>query len=360
MSKPHFHLVLTVILAIVLLSLASAAVRTWAWDAHAVQNDSTTVVRIEPASTNIGQDVTFTVTVSIQGAQDLGAFQFNLGFDPSIVLVNGVELSALLGSTGRNTTTIGPEIDNETGLARYGAFSYGSQPGPGGDGTLAVVTMTAQALGTTVLDLNNVRLSDTGGNAQTASVEDGAVTVVFWTQTPTITNTPTNTPTPTTTPTDTPTITPTATDTPTSTPTATDTPTSTPTPTDTPTSTPTPTDTPTATGTPTITPTPTETPTITPTPTDTPTPTATHTPTPTPTITPTPTSTPTATPTPTSTCCDYDFDSSGIIDVADIMEVASCWRSTDLECASYDLDGDGGIDVVDIMKVVACWGVTCW
>jgi len=119
----------------------------------------------------------------------------------------------------------------------------------------------------------------------------------------------------------------------------------------------TPTHTPTATYTPTPTATPTPTPTATPTPTgtltDTPTPTNT------PTITPTPTSTPTATPTPTRTCCDYDFDNSGIIDVADIMEVASCWRSTDLECASYDLDGDGDIDVVDIMKVVACWGETC-
>jgi cell wall-associated NlpC family hydrolase len=61
----------------------------------------------------------------------------------------------------------------------------------------------------------------------------------------------------------------------------------------------------------------------------------------------------------TSTCCNYDFDNSGVIDVADIMEVAGCWRSTDPECASYDLDGDGDIDVVDIMKVVACWGETC-
>ena len=61
----------------------------------------------------------------------------------------------------------------------------------------------------------------------------------------------------------------------------------------------------------------------------------------------------------TPTCCDYDFVENGIIDVADIMQVASCWRSTDLACASYDLDGDGIITVVDIMKVVACWGVTC-
>jgi hypothetical protein len=62
---------------------------------------------------------------------------------------------------------------------------------------------------------------------------------------------------------------------------------------------------------------------------------------------------------PTPTCCDYDFDNGGTIDVADIMKVASCWQSTDPECASYDLDGDGDIDVVDIMKVAACWGEIC-
>jgi hypothetical protein len=105
------------------------------------------------------------------------------------------------------------------------------------------------------------------------------------------------------------------------------------------------------------TPTSTPTKTVTPPSTTTDTPTPTSTPTNTPTVTPT--STPTATPTLAPTCCNYDFDNSGIIDVADIMEVASCWRSTDPECASYDLDGDDDIDVVDIMKVVACWGEAC-
>jgi len=61
----------------------------------------------------------------------------------------------------------------------------------------------------------------------------------------------------------------------------------------------------------------------------------------------------------TSTCCDYDFVENGIIDVADIMKVASCWKRTDPECAPYDIDGDDDIDIVDIMKVAACWQVTC-
>ena len=203
MSKSHLRLVLAVILATVLLASASAAMHTWAWDDRVVHNSSTTVIRIEPVSTSVEQGATFTVTVSVQEAQDLGAFQFDLGFDPSIVQVDDVALGSFLGSTGRYTATIGPQIDNEAGLVRYSVFSYGSQPGPDGDGALAVITMTAQALGTTALDLNNLYLSDTAGNAQTTTVEDGTATVVLWTQTPTPTptDTPTSTPTPTITPT---------------------------------------------------------------------------------------------------------------------------------------------------------------
>ena len=227
MSKSHLRLVLAIILGTVLLALASASVHTWASYGHVIHNDSATVIRIEPVSVSVEQGTTFTVTVGIQQAQDLGAFQFNLEFDPAIVRVDDVSLGLLLGSTGRGTIILGPVVDNEPGLVRYGAISVGSQPGPGKDGTLAVITMRAQALGTTVLDLNHVYLSDTAGNAQTATLEDGTVTVAFWTATPTPTATdaPTITPTPTATPTHTPTHTPTPTDTPTSTPTPTDTPT---------------------------------------------------------------------------------------------------------------------------------------
>lgn len=183
MSRSHLRLVLPLMLAMALLALMGAAVRAGVWDDARIQNGNGLVVHIEPASTNVEQSAAFTVTVGIQDAQDLGAFQFNLGFDPAIVQVNGLALSPFLGSTGRNTAALGPEIDNEAGLVRYGAFSYGSQPGPGGDGTLVTITLTAQALGTTVLDLDRVRLSDTAATAQTATVQDGTATVVSCTET---------------------------------------------------------------------------------------------------------------------------------------------------------------------------------
>ncbi|MBC8248215.1 MAG: hypothetical protein H8E90_00930, partial [Anaerolineales bacterium] len=113
---------------------------------------------------------------------------------------------------------------------------------------------------------------------------------------------------------------------------------------------------------------PTPTPTMTNTPTNTPTPTSTptRTPTSTPTRTPTSTPTPTATGTPTSTatpCVLFgDLNGDGVVDAADIQQIASRWGC---KCghgcydSHYDLDKDCDIDVVDIMMVVAHWGDSC-
>ena len=57
-----------------------------------------------------------------------------------------------------------------------------------------------------------------------------------------------------------------------------------------------------------------------------------------------------------------DFNRDGVVDVADIQQVASRWRMTDEDPhwdPRYDLDDNGIITIVDIMLVVAVWGSTC-
>jgi len=72
----------------------------------------------------------------------------------------------------------------------------------------------------------------------------------------------------------------------------------------------------------------------------------------------------------TSATC-YDFNDSGQVDVADVMRVASRWRTsceipdpdsnseTPNYEALYDVNEDCIINIVDIMKVVAHWGEPC-
>lgn len=293
---------------------AGAAPQGWGERGAAAQQGPT--VRIEPVQSTVTLGQSFTVSVMIDQASNLGGFQFDLRYVTTVVTVANVTLGSFLGSTGRSVFPLPPTIDNQNGKVTFGAFSFGAQAGPDGTGVLAIINLTAQGEGESPLDLQKVQVLDAFGNPQAVTVEDGSVVVGA---APTPTSTPTHTPTPTATPTDTPTQTPTST--PTATPTATPTSTATPTatgtavatftptvtstPTETPvsTSTPTPTTTGTATATPaaTATSTATSTPTATSSPTATPTPTATGAPTATPTATPTVTATPTATATPTMT-----------------------------------------------------------
>ena len=283
-----------------------AAPQSWGERGTVAQQDPT--VRIEPVQSTVAAGESFTVSVMIDNADDLGGFQFDLLYVTTVVTVANVTLGDFLENAERTFIPVGPNIDNEAGKVTFGAFSFGEQAGPDGTGDLAIISLTAQGEGVSPLDLQSVQVLDTVGESQAVTEEDGSVVVGSEvTSTPTATRTPTDTPTRT--PTNTATPTPTTTSTPTGTSTPTPTSTATPTSIVTGTATPTATSTSTPTGTPEATPTatstatstPTATPTVTATPTETATPTGTATPTETAAATPTPTATGESTGTPTTT-----------------------------------------------------------
>jgi septal ring-binding cell division protein DamX len=197
------------------------------------------VVRIDPAESVVGVSDTFTVTVMIDHASDLGGFTFDLLYITTTVTVNNVTLGDFLGSTGRTPLPVISNIDNKAGRVSFGAISFvlPKLPGPNGTGELALIGFTAQGEGQSPLALQSVQVVDTDAKEQVVTDEDGAVWVGI--TPPTATSTPTTTSTATVTATPTPTSTGAATPTPTatSTVTATGTP---PTPTSTATATPTP------------------------------------------------------------------------------------------------------------------------
>lgn len=154
-------------------------------------------VSIDPAIKNVGLDHTFTVDVTIDDAADLGAFQFDINYDPSVITVTDVTLGPFLGSTGRTAQPIGSHIDNTAGVATFGAFSFGNNAGPDGTGLLATVTLKAVGSGTSALNLQNVLVTDTIANTQSASMQNGTVAVAAPTSTRSATMTPSSTMSPT-------------------------------------------------------------------------------------------------------------------------------------------------------------------
>ena len=98
----------------------------------------------------------FAVTIQVEGAANLGAFEFEFGANPSIAstTVADIHLGEILGSTGRTTGELRlASSPTAPGRPLYAAYSYGAPAGPSGNGQLATITMLATGQGTSSLDL---------------------------------------------------------------------------------------------------------------------------------------------------------------------------------------------------------------
>ena len=137
-----------------------------------------TRVRLEPADLVVDLNETFVVQVVIEEAVNLGAFQFDLTYDPAILQVQDAALGDFLESTGQSVVPVGPETNNEEGRTAFGAASFGSGPGPSGAGVLVAITCIARGEGSTVLELQEVQVLDTALDMQPTTIEGGRVVVM--------------------------------------------------------------------------------------------------------------------------------------------------------------------------------------
>jgi hypothetical protein len=196
-SRRRRYLTLVVVVVSVCLSfgaynlLVDALVSDGAGEGHVpfqslAAPNQTAIVKIDPASQTVDPGGTLSVMVRIENVVNLGAFQFELTYDPAYVAATSVALGPFLGSTGRSVGEVGPMY--ATGVVTYGAYSFGVNPGPSGDGVLATITLQATtSVGTSALHLQNVLVTDTSGGSISANTEDGDVTVGV-TQTPSVTS----------------------------------------------------------------------------------------------------------------------------------------------------------------------------
>ena len=114
-----------------------------------------------PAVLVPGKD--FTVTVELANVENLGAYEFELGYDPAVLVAVGVVDGGLLGSTSRPVFATVPARTKES--VAYGAFTTGaSHLGPKGTGTLAQVRFRVVGCGSTAVVPRQVKLAQIGGS----------------------------------------------------------------------------------------------------------------------------------------------------------------------------------------------------
>ena len=147
------------------------------------------VIRVEPATRTVDVDGgSFTVDIVIDNVTNLGAYEFELVFDPSVLRVVGVENGAFLGSSSRTVRCEEPELlsppaGGPANKLRFACHTQNATPsGPNGSGVLATVTLAPKAAGSSPLTLiastSRTGVAGVLGNNLNAGAESGSVTVV--------------------------------------------------------------------------------------------------------------------------------------------------------------------------------------
>jgi general secretion pathway protein D len=139
--------------------------------------DGVPTLSISPASSTVGAGSNVVLDVNIANVTDLFAFQFDLSFAPGTVSAAFIGEGAFLAGGG-TTAFIPGTIDNVGGtIAATADTLIGPGPGVNGSGTLAVLTLTGLAPGTSSIDFSSVFLLDSNLTGINSSLQSGSVTV---------------------------------------------------------------------------------------------------------------------------------------------------------------------------------------
>ncbi|MGH9396529.1 MAG: cohesin domain-containing protein [Terriglobia bacterium] len=134
-------------------------------------------IAIVPSTTTVPLGSDASLGIAISNVSDLYAFQFDLGFNPTLLSGQTIVEGAFLPAGG-STLFIPGTIDNTGGTI---AFTADTLLGPGlglnGSGILATVTFATIAPGTSSIDLLNVLLLDSNLNDIAFGSANGSVTV---------------------------------------------------------------------------------------------------------------------------------------------------------------------------------------
>ena len=141
-------------------------------------------VQWSPSSVTLSSiGATATFDLSLNAAQNLGGYELDLSFDPSVVAVDKVEqLATTPGRTWASLPASGDPnvtfVTLQSGAITFGAYSYGDQPqGSTGNVALARVTLHAVGIGSTALHISRFLAAGADAQTSTPTLADAQVTV---------------------------------------------------------------------------------------------------------------------------------------------------------------------------------------
>lgn len=118
------------------------------------------ILSTQPVSQTIPLGSTFTLNVMATGARDLYAFQFDVGFDPTLLFATQVTEGSFL-QTGGATFSIPPAIDNTAGnISNVADSLLTAITGVDGNGVLSTITFRSIKAGNSAITIFNTTFLD--------------------------------------------------------------------------------------------------------------------------------------------------------------------------------------------------------
>jgi hypothetical protein len=134
-------------------------------------------ITVQPVSQTITGSMSFSVDIAITGAADLYGYQFDIGFDPTVLSAVAVTEGSFLSSGGPTFFSPG-DIDNVAGSISFILDALiGPLPGVSGDGILATVHFSSIGNGTSPVTVFNVIALDSSLSGTVDQILNGSVTV---------------------------------------------------------------------------------------------------------------------------------------------------------------------------------------
>jgi hypothetical protein len=120
-------------------------------------------VSVAPASVIVQVNQSFTIDIAITGVVDLYGWEFQLGWNSSLLAVLDVSEGQFLKAGG--TTYFASNVNDTAGNLIVDCTLTGNVPGVSGDGTLASITFNVSDVGECALNLHDVELADSSDNS---------------------------------------------------------------------------------------------------------------------------------------------------------------------------------------------------
>ena len=154
-----------------------------------------TVILIQPSSSDVDIDDTITVDIRIEDVADLYGVDVRLSFDPTLLEVqdadgnpaNGVQIQA--ASFPAPDFVVKNEADNSAGTVWYAVSQMSPTEPISGSGVAASITLKGLVEGTSSIAFTYQKIVERDGDPIPATTQDGQITVVG-TETSTLTYLP--------------------------------------------------------------------------------------------------------------------------------------------------------------------------